>query len=124
MIPFDSVDHDTIARRDISLEKLAALKPAYDHSGQGTLTAVNSTPNTDGAAAIWVANGEGLKRLGDPPAVNLVDRQVQAMDYREEGILMAPTRGIPRLLARSQGRITALGQKQPFDRLLTGQRLE
>ena len=97
VIPFDGVDHDTIARRDTSLEKLAALKPAYDHSGQGTLTAGNSTPNTDGAAAIWVADGEGLKRLGNPPAGKLVDWQVQALDYHEEGILMAPARAIPRL---------------------------
>jgi acetyl-CoA C-acetyltransferase len=102
VIAFDGVDHDTIARRDTSLEKLATLKPAYDHSGQGTLTAGNSTPNTDGAAAIWVADGEGLKRLGSPPAVRLVDWQVQAMDYHAEGILMAPARGIPRLLARNR----------------------
>lgn len=101
VIPFAGVDHDTIARRDTSLEKLAALKTAYDHSAQGTLTAGNSTPNTDGAAAIWVADAEGLQRLGNPPAVRLVDWQVQAMDYREEGILMAPARGIPRLLARN-----------------------
>ncbi len=102
VIPFDGVDHDTIARRDTSREKLAALKPAYDHSGQGTLTAGNSTPNTDGAAALWVADRDGLKRLGDPPAVRLLDWQIQAMDYREEGILMAPARGIPRLLARNR----------------------
>ncbi len=102
VIPLDGIDHDTIARRDTSLEKLAALKPAYDHSGQGMLTAGNSTPNTDGAAAIWVADRDGLKRLGDPPAVKLLDWQVQAMDYHEEGILMAPARGIPRLLARNR----------------------
>jgi acetyl-CoA C-acetyltransferase/acetyl-CoA acyltransferase len=102
VILFDGVDHDTIPRRDTSLEKLAALKPAFDHSGQGTLTAGNSSPNTDGAASIWVADGEALKRLGGPPAVKLVDWQVQAMDYHEEGILMAPARGIPRLLARNR----------------------
>ena len=102
VIPFDGVDHDTIPRRDTSLEKLASLPPAFDKtSGQGTLTAGNSSPNTDGAAAIWVADSEGLKRLGNPPAIKLMDWQVQAMDYHEEGILMAPARGIPRLLARN-----------------------
>jgi acetyl-CoA C-acetyltransferase/acetyl-CoA acyltransferase len=100
VIPFAGVDHDTIARRDTSLEKLAALKPAFDHVGQGTLTAGNSAPNTDGAAALWVADAQGLARLGNPPAVKLIDWQVQAMDFHEEGILMAPARGIPRLLAR------------------------
>jgi acetyl-CoA C-acetyltransferase/acetyl-CoA acyltransferase len=102
VIPFDGVDRDMIPRRDTSLEKLASLKPAFDHSGQGTLTAGNSSPNTDGAASIWVADLEGLKRLGNPPAVRLVDWQVQAMDFHEEGILMAPARAIPRLLARNK----------------------
>jgi acetyl-CoA C-acetyltransferase len=102
VIAFGGVDHDTIVRRDTSMEKLAALKPAFDHSGQGTLTAGNSSPNTDGATAIWVADEEGLRRLGNPPAVRLIDWQVQAMDYHEEGILMAPARGIPRLLARNK----------------------
>ena len=102
VIPFDGVDHDTIPRRDTSLEKLAALKPAFDHSGAGTLTAGNSSPNTDGASSIWVCDAEGLRRLGNLPAVKFVDFQVQAMDYHEEGILMAPARGIPRLLARNR----------------------
>jgi acetyl-CoA C-acetyltransferase len=49
-----------------------------------------------------VADSEGLERLGNPPAVRLVDWQVQAMDFHEEGILMAPARAIPRLLARNK----------------------
>ncbi|HEY5336925.1 MAG TPA: acetyl-CoA C-acyltransferase [Rhizomicrobium sp.] len=102
VIPFGGVDHDTIARRDTSLEKLASLKPAFDHTGAGTLTAGNSSPNTDGASSIWVCDGEGLKRLGNPPAIKFVDFQVQAMDFHEEGILMAPARAIPRLLARNK----------------------
>ena len=101
VIPFDGVDHDTIPRRDTSFDKLASLPPVFDRtSGYGTLTAGNSSPNTDGAGAIWVCDAEGLRRLGNPPAVRFVDWQVQAMDYHEEGILMAPARGIPRLLAR------------------------
>ncbi len=102
VIAFDGVDHDTIPRRDTTPEKLASLPAVFDRtSGQGTLTAGNSSPNTDGAASIWVADAEGLRRLGNPPAVRLVDWQVQAMDYHEEGILMAPARAIPRLLARN-----------------------
>lgn len=104
VIPFAGVDHDTIPRRDTSMEKLAALKPAFDHSALGTLTAGNSSPNTDGASSIWVADAEGLKRLGAQPAVRLVDWEITAMDFRksEEGILMAPGRAIPRLLARNK----------------------
>jgi acetyl-CoA C-acetyltransferase/acetyl-CoA acyltransferase len=102
VIPFAGVDHDSMPRRDTSFEKLSALKPAFDHSGKGTLTAGNSSPNTDGAASIWVADAEGLKRLGNPPAVKLVDWEIAAMDYHVEGILMAPARAIPRLLARNK----------------------
>jgi acetyl-CoA acetyltransferase family protein len=102
IIPFGGVDHDTIPRRDTSLEKLASLPSAFDRtSGQGTLTAGNSSPITDGAASIWVGDREGLRRLGDPLAVRLVDWEIAAMDFRlEEGILMAPARAIPRMLAR------------------------
>ena len=104
VLPFGGVDHDMIPRRDSTLEKLATLKPAFDHTGKGTLTAGNSSPNTDGAASIWVADEEGLKRLGNPPKVRLVDWEIAATNYLEEGegILMAPARAIPRLLARNR----------------------
>ncbi|MGH7024941.1 MAG: thiolase family protein [Caulobacteraceae bacterium] len=102
VIPVGGLDHDTIPRRDTSLEKLAALPPAFDRaSGNGTLTAGNSSPLTDGAASLWVGDAEGLTRLGAAPAVRLVDWEIAAMDFRlEEGMLMAPARAIPRLLAR------------------------
>jgi len=105
VLPFGGVDHDSIPRRDTSLEKLAGLPPVFDRtSGKGTLTAGNSSPNTDGAASIWVADAEGLKRLGNPPRVKLVDWEIAAMNFLEdgEGILMAPARAIPRLLARNR----------------------
>ena len=103
VMPFGGVEHDMIPRRDTSAEKLASLKPAFDRtSGKGSLTAGNSSPNTDGASSIWVADGEGMKRLGIAPAVKLVDWEVAAMAFKEEGILMAPARAIPRLLARNK----------------------
>jgi acetyl-CoA C-acetyltransferase len=105
ILPFNGVDHDTIPRRDTSLEKLASLPPVFDRtSGKGTLTAGNSSPNTDGAASIWVADEEGLKRLGNPARIKLVDWEITAINYLEdgEGILMAPARALPRLLARNK----------------------
>jgi acetyl-CoA acetyltransferase family protein len=103
VIPFDGVDRDTIPRRDTSIEKLASLPPVFDRtSGKGTLTAGNSSPNTDGAGAIWVADAEGLKRLGALSSVRFADWEIAAMDFHEEGILMAPARAIPRLLARNK----------------------
>ncbi len=101
VLPFDGVDHDTFPRRDTSFEKLASLPPAFDRtSGKGTLTAGNSSPLTDGAASIWVGDAEGFARLGISPAVKLIDWQIAATAIGEEGILMAPARAIPQLLAR------------------------
>lgn len=101
IIPFDGVIRDGLPRRDTSLERLAKLSPVFDRSGAGTLTAGNSSPVTDGAAGVWVGDLEGLERLGEAPAVRLVDWELAAIDYRlDEGMLMAPGRAIPRLLAR------------------------
>ncbi|MFI4934107.1 MAG: thiolase family protein [Caulobacterales bacterium] len=101
MIPFGGIDHDTIPRRDTSLERLATLEPVFDRSGAGTITAGNASPVTDGAASLWVGDRQGLERLGVSPAVKLVDWEIAAIDLRlDEGILMAPGRAIPRLLAR------------------------
>lgn len=100
VLKMHGVDRDTIPRSGTSLEKLASLPTVFDHGPGGTLTAGNSSPLTDGAASIWVADEAGLASLGNPTAVRLVDWEVAAMAYQEEGILMAPARAIPRLLAR------------------------
>lgn len=101
VLPIDGIDHDMIPRRDSTLEKLAKLPPVFDRvSGKGTLTAGNSSPITDGAASLWVGDSAGLTKLGSPAAVRLIDWEIAAMRYGEEGILMAPARAIPRLLAR------------------------
>lgn len=103
VIPVGDVKRDTIPRQDSTLEKLARLTPVFDKtSGQGTLTAGNSSPLTDGAAAIWVASQAGLARLpAGTPRVRVVDHEVTAIDLRHEGLLMAPAYGVPRLLARN-----------------------
>jgi acetyl-CoA C-acetyltransferase len=103
VVAVGDVKRDTIPRQDSTLEKLARLPPAFDRtSGQGTLTAGNSSPLTDGAAAIWVASQAGLARLpAGTPRVRVVDHEVTAIDLRHEGLLMAPAYGVPRLLARN-----------------------
>jgi acetyl-CoA C-acetyltransferase/acetyl-CoA acyltransferase len=99
IIPFGGVEQDTLPRRDTSLEKLATLRPVYDPAG--TITAGSASAVTDGAASIWVGDAEGLARIGVTPAVKLVDWEIAAIDFRlDEGMLMAPGRAIPRLLAR------------------------
>jgi acetyl-CoA C-acetyltransferase len=98
-----AADHDTIPRDDTSLEKLARLPPAFDRtSGQGTLTAGNSSPLTDGAASVWVATEAGLSRLPDgTPFARLADFEITSVDLRNEGLLMAPSYAIPRLFQRN-----------------------
>ena len=102
ILPLDGVTRDRFPRADTSLEKLARLAPAFDRtSGRGSLTAGNSSPLTDGAAAIWVATDQGLSRLpAATPRVQLVDFELAAVDVFTEGLLMAPVTAIPRLLAR------------------------
>ncbi len=102
VLPMGDVKRDTIPRKDTSLEKLARLPPSFDRtSGKGSLTAGNSSPLTDGAAAIWVASSKGLERLPpDTPRVKLVDWELASVDFRIDGLLMAPAFAIPRLLAR------------------------
>ncbi len=103
IVPLDGVERDNLPRRDTTLEKLARLPPAFDRtSGMGSLTAGNSSPLTDGAAALWVADSEGIRRLGQEPVVRLADWEIGALDLRTEGLLMAPARAIPRLLARNK----------------------
>jgi acetyl-CoA C-acetyltransferase len=104
VVPIDGTSKDHFPRRDTSLEKLGMLPPAFDRkSRRGTLTAGNSSPLTDGAAAVWVATEEGLSRLpAETPRARLVDFEIAAVDIFTEGLLMAPVSAIPRLLARNR----------------------
>jgi len=110
VISVEGMAKDGIPRADTSAEKLATLKPAFDReSGQGTITAGNASPLTDGAAGIWVADDEGVKRLpSDRPRVRLVDYEIAAVDIFHEGLLMAPAYAIPRLLARNNLTLDAI----------------
>jgi len=103
IIPIGDLKRDTIPRKDTSLEKLGRLSPAFDRSsGRGSLTAGNSSPLTDGAASLWVASQAGLARLpSGTPKARLVDWEIASVDFRIEGLLMAPAYAIPRLLARN-----------------------
>ena len=101
IISINGIAKDGIPRADSTPEKLATLKPAFDRSGSGTITAGNASPLTDGAAAIWVANEQGLAKLPtDVVHVKLLDYEMAGVDIFTEGLLMAPAYAIPRLLAR------------------------
>jgi acetyl-CoA C-acetyltransferase len=110
ILPVAGLAKDTIPRGDTSLDKLARLPPAFDRtSGNGTLTAGNSSPLTDGAAALWLANDAGLGRLpAGRPRVKLIDWELGAVDMERDGLLMAPAFAVPRLLARHGLRYDAI----------------
>lgn len=103
VVSFRGVSRDNILRADTSLEKLATLKPAFDKtSGRGTLTAGNSTPLTDGAAACLLSTDEWAAAHGHEVLCHLRDAQVAAVDFvHGEGLLMAPTIAVPELLKRN-----------------------
>ena len=103
LVSFRGIERDNNLRPDTSLEKLAALKPAFDKtSGQGTLTAGNSTPLTDGASACLLASEDWARAHGHEPLAYLRDAQVAAVDFvHGDGLLMAPTLAVPALLARN-----------------------
>lgn len=102
VLPVENIARDNIPRKDTSLDRLAKLRPAFDtKSGRGSLTAGNSSPLTDGAAALWVGSEKGIAGLpAGTPMARLVDYELASVDFRVEGLLMAPAFAVPSLLAR------------------------
>lgn len=100
VVPFRGLERDGFLRPDSTLEKLAALKPAFDKtSGQGTLTAGNSTGLSDGASAVLISSEEWAAKRGLKPQAFITYSQVAAVDFvHGEGLLMAPTVAVPRML--------------------------
>ena len=102
LTPFQGLTRDNNLRPDLTLEKLASLKTAFERSDKGTLTAGNSTPLTDGASVVLLASEEWAKARGLPVLAYLLDGETAAVDFVKghEGLLMAPAYAVPRLLAR------------------------
>lgn len=99
---FGGLQRDGTLRGDTSLEKLAKLKPVFDPTPTGTLTAGNSSPLTDGAATVLIANDAGASKLGLKPLAQIVDVQVAAVNFvKGAGLLMAPTKAVSTLLDRN-----------------------
>jgi acetyl-CoA C-acetyltransferase len=106
VFPFEGLAKDNNVRADVSIEKLAALKPAFDRSPAGTLTAGNSTPLTDGAACVLLAAEDWARSRGIPVQAYLTQSAVAAVDYAglagpREGMLMGPTYAVPQMLDRA-----------------------
>ena len=100
VISYLGLDRDNNVRADTSLEKLAKLRPVFDTSSAGTLTAGNSTPMTDGASAVLLASEDWARSRNLPVLAYLAYGKVAAVDYvdKKEGLLMAPAYAVPRML--------------------------
>jgi len=102
VVPFRGLKRDGFLRPDSTMDKLASLKPAFDRtSGHGTLTAGNSTGLSDGAAAVLLGTEAWAAQRGLKVQAWFRDAEVAAVDFvHGEGLLMAPTVAVPRMLAR------------------------
>jgi acetyl-CoA C-acetyltransferase len=106
VVPFEDVEEDNNIRRDSTFEKLSALKPVFDRSGEGTLTAGNSTPLTDGAAAVLFATEDWARKKNLPILAYLTFVKVAAVDFvDDEGLLMAPAYAVSDMLKQANLRL-------------------
>jgi len=100
--PFRGLTRDANLRADSSLEKLAKLGPVFG-GPEGTMTAANSTPLSDGASAVLLASEEWARERELPILAYITEAQTAAVDHvhKREGLLMAPAYAMPRMLDRA-----------------------
>ncbi|MDX1499832.1 MAG: acetyl-CoA C-acetyltransferase [Woeseiaceae bacterium] len=99
VVPFMDCEEDNNIRRDTTIEKLGSLKPVFDRSEDGTLTAGNSTPLTDGAAAVLLASEEWAALKNLEVSAFLTHMRFSAVNFvTEEGLLMAPAYAVSDML--------------------------
>jgi acetyl-CoA C-acetyltransferase len=103
LTPYLGLARDQNLRPDTSVDKLAGLTPVFGKGQDATMTAGNSTPLTDGASVVLLASQEWAVERQLPSLARFVDAETAAVDYvhGDEGLLMAPTYAVPRLLARN-----------------------
>jgi acetyl-CoA C-acetyltransferase len=99
VISFHGLERDNNLRPDTSLEQLAKLKPVFDRSAAGTMTAGNSTPLTDGASAVLLASEDWARERSLPVLAYLSYAKVAAVEFvKKEGLLMAPAYAVSAML--------------------------
>ncbi len=102
VVPFEDAEEDNNIRRDTTFEKLAALKPVFDKSGDGTMTAGNSTALTDGAAAVLLASEDWARKKNLPVMAYLTFAKASAVNFiSDEGLLMAPAYAVSDMLKQA-----------------------
>lgn len=102
VVPFMGAEEDNNIRRDSTFEKLSSLKPVFDKSEDGTMTAGNSTPLTDGAAAVLLSSEDWARKKNLPILAYLTFAKVAAVDFvGDEGLLMAPAYAVSDMLKQA-----------------------
>jgi acetyl-CoA C-acetyltransferase len=104
VVPHAGLQRDNNVRPETTVEKLGTLRPVFDTTGPGTLTAGNSTPLTDGAAAVLLASEEWARARQLPVLAYLRAGKSWAVDFAsgKEGLLMAPAYAMAAMLADVQ----------------------
>ncbi len=102
LTPYLGLDRDNNVRKDTSLEKLAKLKPAFDKTN-GTLTAGNSTPFTDGASCVLLASDEWAREHKLPVLAYITFAEVAAIEYvkQKQNLLLSPVYAATRMLQKA-----------------------
>jgi len=102
MTPYLGLERDQNLRADSTVEKLAKLKPVFGGE-DGTMTAGNSTPLSDGASTVLLGSEDWAAAHGFKVLAHFVDAETAAVDYvgKKEGLLMAPAYAVPRMLERN-----------------------
>jgi acetyl-CoA acetyltransferase family protein len=96
-VPDVELERDEPVRPETTVEALARLRPAF--RPDGTVSAGNASPLNDGAAALLLADDEGLAAIGREPLARIVSRGLHAVDPPMYGI--APVEAANRALARA-----------------------
>ena len=105
--PYKGLTRDNNLRPDSTVEKMGKLKPAFGRKNANpTMTAANSTPLTDGASCVLLANEDWAKERNLKPLAYIVHQETAAVDFigktgDKEGLLMAPAYAVPRMLERA-----------------------
>jgi acetyl-CoA acetyltransferase family protein len=105
IIPVGGVIQDNLVRADTSIEKLTRLKPVFDRSGQGTITAGSASSLTDGASAVYLASETHARERGMPILAFIEGIEFSAIQP-DAGLLMAPAFALPTLLSKSGIRVS------------------
>lgn len=105
--PYKGLTRDDNLRPDSTLEKMGKLKPVFGKDNANpTMTAANSTPLTDGASVVLLANDDWAQERGLKPLAYITHQETAAVDFigksgDKEGLLMAPAYAVPRMLERA-----------------------